>query len=153
MLNLKELLIKKVKNYKIGDIDSKDADRLRKGMIAFIKNNSVEKIDEALDIYLNKLYELCEINDFEGVTTITQITSSFKALKPYIDKNVNDIFNAQTSLEINQYEQQEPFFVSFIVSIYNIVNIEDDNYKTELINDLTFFIEEVLETIEEETDE
>lgn len=153
MLNLKELLIKTVKNYKIGDIASKDADRLRKGMIEFIKNNSIETIDEALDLYLNKLYELCEMNDFEGVTTTTQITSSFKALKPYLNKSVDDIFNAQTSFEINKYEQQEPFFVSFIDSIYNIVNLEDDNYKTELIADLTFFIEKVLETIEEETDE
>ena len=153
MLNLKELLIKTVKNYKIGDIASKDADRLRKGMIEFIKNNSIETIDEALDLYLNKLYELCEMNDFEGVTTTTQITSSFKALKPYLNKSVDDIFNAQTSFEINKYEQQEPFFVSFIDSIYNIVNLEDDNYKTELIADLTFFIEKVLETIVEETDE
>lgn len=64
MLNLKELLIKTVKNYKIGDIASKDADRLRKSMIEFIKNNSIETIDEALDLYLNKLYELCEMNDF-----------------------------------------------------------------------------------------
>lgn len=153
MLNLKELLIKTVKNYKIGDIASKDADRLRKGMIEFIKNNSIETIDEALDLYLNKLYELCEMNDFEGLITTTQITSSFKALKPYLNKSVDDIFNAQTSFEINKYEQQEPFFVSFIDSIYNIVNLEDDNYKTELIADLTFFIEKVLETIEEETDE
>lgn len=109
MLNLKELLIKTVKNYKIGDIASKDADRLRKGMIEFIKHNSIETVD--------------------------------------------DIFNAQTSFEINKYEQQEPLFVSFIDSIYNIVNLEDDNYKTELIVDLTFFIEKVLETIEEATDE
>ena len=122
MLNLKELLIKTVKNYKIGDIASKDADRLRKSMIEFIKNNSIETIDEALDLYLNKLYELCEMNDFEGLTTTAQITSSFKALKPYLNKSVDDIFNAQTSFEINKYEQQEPFFVSFIDSIYNIVN-------------------------------
>lgn len=87
------------------------------------------------------------------MTTTAQITSSFKALKPYLNKSVDDIFNAQTSFEINKYEQQEPFFVSFIDSIYNIVNLEDDNYKTELIADLTFFIEKVLETIEEETDE
>lgn len=153
MLNLKELLIKTVKNYKIGDIASKDADRLRKGMIEFIKHNSIETVDEALDLYLNKLYELCEMNDFEGMTTITQLTTSFKALKPYLNKSVDDIFNAQTSFEINKYEQQEPLFVSFIDSIYNIVNLEDDNYKTELIVDLTFFIEKVLETIEEATDE
>jgi hypothetical protein len=152
MSNIKDLLIKKVKSYKLGDICSKDAERLRHGMIELINNTSIEKVDEILDHYLNNLYELCEFDSFEEMTTITQITNYFKDLKPYLGESAVDIFNAQTSFVIKKYEENEPLFVAVVDSIHEIVNMEDDNYKNALICDLTFFMEKVIEVIEEETD-
>lgn len=152
MSNIKDILIKKVKNYRLGDIGSKDAERLRHGMIELINSTSIEKVDEILDHYLNHLYELCEFDSFEGMTTITQITNYFKDLKPYLGESADDIFNSQTSFVIKKYEENEPLFVAVVDSIHEIVNMEDDSYKNALICDLTFFMEKVIEVIEENTD-
>lgn len=152
MSNIKDLLIKKVKNYKIGDIDSKDSERLKHGMIELIKNNSIEKVDEILDHYLNRLYELCEFDSFEDISSITKIMDYFKNIKPYLGESADDIFETQTSFFLKKFEEQEPLFVSVVDTICEIVNKEDDSYKNALICDLTFFMEKVIEVIEEEND-
>lgn len=152
MSNIKDILIKKVKNYELGDIGSKDAERLRHGMIELIKKNSIDTADEILDNYLNKLYELCEFDSFEDMTTTSKLTDYFKNMKPYLGESAEPIFEAQTSFYLKKFEDKEPLFVAVIDTIYEIVNMEDDSYKNALICDLTFFMEKVIEVIEEETD-
>lgn len=152
MSNIKDIIIKKIKSYKLGDIDSRDAERLQHGMIDLIKNNSIEKVDEILDNYLNKLYELCEFDTFEDMSSITKLLDYFKNIKPYLGESADDIFETQTSFFLKKFEEQEPLFVSVIDTICEIVNKEDDSYKNALICDLTFFMEKIIEVIEEETD-
>lgn len=152
MSKIKDILIKEIKSYKLGDIDSKDAERLKYGMIELIKNNSIETVDEILDNYLNKLYELCEFDTFEDMSSITKLLDYFKNIKPYLGESADAIFETQTSFFIKKFEEKEPLFVSVIDIICEIVNKEDDSYKNALIWDLTFFIEKVLEVIEEETE-
>lgn len=152
MSNIKDILIKKVKNYELGDIGSKDAERLRHGMIELIKKNSIDTVDEILDNYLNKLYELCEFDSFEDMTTTSKLTDYFKNMKPYLGDSAESLFEVQTSFYLKKLEVKEPLFVAVIDTIYEIVNMEDDSYKNALICDLTFFMEKVIEVIEEETD-
>lgn len=152
MSKLKDILTKKVKNCELGDIRSSDADRLRNGMIHLIKNNSIETVDEILDNYLNRLYELCEFDRFEDLTTTSKLMDYFKNIKPYLGESAEAIFETETSFYLKKLEEKEPLFIAVIDTIYEIVNMEDDNYKNALICDLTFFMESVIEVIEEETD-
>jgi len=152
MSKLKDILTKKVKNCELGDIRSSDADRLRNGMIHLIKNNSIETVDEILDNYLNRLYELCEFDSFEDLTTTSKLMDYFKNIKPYLGESAEAIFETETSFYLKKLEEKEPLFIAVIDTIYEIVNMEDDNYKNALICDLTFFMESVIEVIEEETD-
>lgn len=151
MANIKDVLVKKVNNYKLGDIKSVDAERLRSGMLSFIQNNTMETIDEVLDIYCQDFYELMEFDNFEDMTTTTSIMKYFEDVRPHLGDSADAIYATETSLFLKKYEQEEPLFVAIVDTVYNIVNTDnvDASDHSFLIGDICFFIESLLAAIEE----